>query len=364
MISTCLGVGGAERVAVDMVDRFCALGHRVILVSLTEPTILRPQHPNAEVICLQANHVLHIYSTLFQLRNLIAGFQPDVIHAHLFHAILVARLVRLIVRVPCLITTFHSTNVGSLPRRCVYRVTSSLSDLNTAVSSDVRDQFIEKGAVDARQISVLPNGIPTSVFRHYNNARSAIAQELHISEDTFMIVAVGRLEAPKDYPNLLRALQMLKEHHPSFVALIVGEGTLRSSLHSLCRELGVEDVVRFVGLRSDIPNFLSAADIFVLPSEWEGLPRVVGEAMACQAAIVATDSGGVRELTGDTAVLVPPRDSRALYVALHRLLLAPRSEREHMGERARQRIIEQFSLEAVISEWLKTYEKFVTPRAA
>jgi len=130
---------------------------------------------------------------------------------------------------------------------------------------------------------------------------------------------------------------------------------LLPALEQQAAGLGVLGHVTFLGIRSDVPALLAAADVFVLPSAWEGFGLVVGEAMACERVVVATDCGGVRELLGDCGLLVPPRDPGALASALTRALALTPAEAAAMGARARRRIVDHFSLESAVERWLAIY---------
>jgi glycosyltransferase involved in cell wall biosynthesis len=166
-------------------------------------------------------------------------------------------------------------------------------------------------------------------------------------------VAVGRLWEPKDYPNLLRAVAALQT--PTRL-LIVGDGPLRSALELLAVTLGVSDRICFLGVRHDIPAILSACDIFVLSSAWEGFGLVVAEAMACERPVVATDCGGVREVVGDVGWLVPVKDSSALCGALGAALSLDAAWRLDIGKRGRKRVVEKYSLEKTAERHLGVYQ--------
>jgi glycosyltransferase involved in cell wall biosynthesis len=119
---------------------------------------------------------------------------------------------------------------------------------------------------------------------------------------------------------------------------------------------GSFEQVRWLGLRRDLPALLDAADGFVLASAWEGMPLVVGEAMAMERPVVATDVGGVRELVGDAGVLVPASDSEALANAMASLMERSAEDRRRLGRAARNRIESQFSMNARADEWDDLYQ--------
>nr|BBJ04618.1 hypothetical protein YBY_24670 [Marinobacter nauticus] len=236
-------------------------------------------------------------------------------------------------------------------RSFLYRVTDSLADLSTNVSDEAVEAFVENGAVPKGRMIVVYNGIDLSRFR-------CEVTERHVhAEDELVLLAVGRLHPQKDYPNLLRAFSLLpRAYEGRELRLdIVGEGAERNGLEALARELGIESQVHFLGIRSDVPELLNQADLFVLSSAWEGFGLVVAEAMACEKRVVATDCGGVAEVLGGNGVLVPPSDHKALAEGIQEALAMPIDEAECLGRAARARIESTFCLNVILSRWTEIY---------
>lgn len=137
--------------------------------------------------------------------------------------------------------------------------------------------------------------------------------------------------------------------------LIAGDGPLRQELQDLAHKLRLEDYVDFLGIRDDIPALMSASDVFVLSSAWEGFGLVVAEAMACQRVVVATDCGGVKEVLGSAGYLVQPRQATELADALYSALNLSSQDSAAMGKAARQRVQNYYSLDVAVDKWLKLY---------
>jgi glycosyltransferase involved in cell wall biosynthesis len=133
-------------------------------------------------------------------------------------------------------------------------------------------------------------------------------------------------------------------------------------MQDLAERIGISDAVHWLGLRDDMPSLLDAADAFVLSSAWEGMPLVVGEAMAMEKPVVATDVGGVRELIGDAGVVVPPKDSAALEDAMLRVMRMPEDQRNALGKAARERIRQRFDINAKAQEWDAFYSHVLGDR--
>jgi glycosyltransferase involved in cell wall biosynthesis len=180
---------------------------------------------------------------------------------------------------------------------------------------------------------------------------------MQVSDSTFVWLAVGRVAPAKDYPNLLRAFAVMRASHPDVKLWIAGEHTPAgiAPLRLLASELNLGDSVLWLGLRRDMPALLDAADGFVLASAWEGMPLAIGEAMCMEKPVVATNVGGVRELVGDTGIVVEPRDPNALANAMLATMSESEQEQGSRGRAARQRIEREFNMQTRIEEWEEIY---------
>lgn len=143
-----------------------------------------------------------------------------------------------------------------------------------------------------------------------------------------------------------------------------GSGSGRHEYFAVCTAHGRLDRVRILGLRRDRPALLDAADALVLSSAWEGMPLVVGEAMAMEKPVVATNVGGVRELIGDADALVPAKDPAALAEAMLAVMRLSSQQRQAQGSAARQRIAAHFSFATRINEWESLYRYLLEARSA
>jgi glycosyltransferase involved in cell wall biosynthesis len=209
----------------------------------------------------------------------------------------------------------------------------------------------------AAKLAVLLNGVDVEAWRPDAEIRTYLRRELGL-ESEFLWFAAGRLEPVKDYPALLSAMAGLPQ--PSRL-MIAGSGPLQNELLRLSKRHGLANRVRFLGFEPDVRRWMQAADGFVLTSRWEGLPMGLLEAAACALPAVATDVPGTREaiIDGQTGWLTPPGSVTALRDAMTGLMRTTPEERQAMGARARQRVIEQFSLESVLNRWEALYENLL-----
>src|SRR5690606_18634894 len=152
------------------------------------------------------------------------------------------------------------------------------------------------------------------------------------------------------------AFAILSSNQPNSHLLIVGDGELRPNIEQQIKELGLQAKVSLLGIRKDVPELLSAADVFVLSSAWEGFGLVVAEAMAAERVVIATDSGGVAEVLGGNGFLVAARDSEALARSMQEAIDMPDELAKDYGLKSRRYICGRYSLQAVVSRWEEIYQ--------
>lgn len=356
-ILTGLGVGGAERQVCDLADYFCKAGHTVLIVSLTGTATVLPTQPGVSVVQLKASKTpAGVLAAMVRLRRVLRQFQPDVVHSHMVHANILVRLLRVFTAMPRLICTAHSNDEGGKLRMWAYRCTDSLADLTTNVSQAAVQEFIEKGASREGRIVAVYNGIDTQRFS-VQPVNSRLDEDVGAPFARPVLLAVGRLAPPKDYPTMLQAMALLKEKGFAGSLVIVGDGELRNELIDQADRLGLAHQVHFLGTRHDIPELMNRADLFVLSSAQEGFGLVVAEAMACELPVVATFAGGIPEVVGDCGFVVPSGDPAALAVAIQNVLDIPHAALQALGERARKRVQDHYSIDAIAQHWLRLYRE-------
>jgi glycosyltransferase involved in cell wall biosynthesis len=249
---------------------------------------------------------------VLHLRRLLGAMRPDVVHAHGMRAGTFAALAlypSFQRRRPSLVVTVHNAPPSGARLAAIYGVLERLvarrTDVALCVSPDLSERMRKLGAKDVRRAVVAaPELAPVS----------ADQPELGAS-DRPIVLGVGRLAPQKDFGTLLTAAARWRDRRPVPLVAIAGSGPLAGDLARQARELDVD--TRFLGPRDDVAGLLAAADVFVLPSRWEGQPLILQEALRAGRPIVAADVGGVRDLTGDdAALLVPAGDPAALSEAV------------------------------------------------
>lgn len=368
LLSTSMGMGGADKQLLSAAQEMRARGREVRIVSLTPlgPMGLEARESGIPTESLDMRRGLPDPRGLLRLVRLVRAWRPDVIHSHMVHANLMARVLRLFVRVPVLVSTIHNVYEGGRLRMAAYRFTNGMVDHMTIVSQAAADRFVGDRIVPSELLTVVPNGVETELYRNLPpGTRDTTRRALGIGEE-FLWLAVGRFEVAKDYPNMLRAFARVRERRPDAVLVIVGRGTLQGESEALAESLGLGGAVRFLGVRSDVPEIMSGADGYVMSSAWEGMPMVLLEAAAAGLPIVSTIVGGNHEVVcdGTSGLLVPPRDAAALGQAMLRLMALPDAERRAMGERGREHVRAHYGLSRVVERWEAIYRQVLARKGA
>lgn len=352
-VITSLASGGAQRVVCDLADVMFEKDNEVKIAYLTGEVITQPANKEIELLSIGFINAVTLPKAYFTLSKIIKGFKPDIIHAHMVHANILTRLVRIITPMQNLICTAHNSNEGGSLRMLSYRVTDGLADLTTNVSNTAVAAFEAKYAVPKNSMLTVYNGVNFDNFTYDLEAKSTIIKELNLSIDTKIILAVGRLNTQKNYPNLLNAINIIKKQSSTpFVLLIAGDGELRDEIEQSIKALNISDNVILLGRRHDVPILISACDVFVLSSDYEGLPTVLIEALACQAQVLSTDVSGVHEIVGRYGKIVPIKNPVALANAIEDSL--QNNEKNVLG---RKYVKSKFDLDMISDKWLNIYNE-------
>lgn len=353
-----LGWGGQEIRIYQEARAIAQQGHRVLIAAPKESLLLKEVRAGGfPVIPLPLPmHRAAIPIALTRLCQWMVQYQIDILNTHSSRDSWIASLAgRLSRRRPRIIRTRHIQTQGHW-RRVVYGL---LPHRIITTSEEIRQNLIEQCAVQEARIQTIPTGVDEARF-HPGVARH-VRDELGLSKTAFLVGMVSVLRSWKGHRYFLEAADMLRRSHPNLVFVIVGEGPARANIEAWRRELHLEEVVRLTGHRQDVPQILSALDLFVLPSyAHEGIPQAVLQAQAMAKPVVASDIGGIREavIDGQTGLLTPPRDVPAL---AHRIetLMGDAALRERLGQQARARVLAQYTLRQMTDQILSLYRELL-----
>lgn len=256
--------------------------------------------------------------------------------------------------VPVVLSALHSTGwpdgIGRLNR-----LLTPLTDAFIAVAEPHGRHLVEHEGFPAEKVRVIANGVDTDRFNE-KMPSGRLQRELGLEEGAPVAAIVAALRPEKNHELLLQAFKQVALELPDARLLIVGDGPRRSVLEQTARALAIDSMVRFVGTRSDIPDLLALAGVFVLSSHNEANPVSILEAMACGKPVVATRVGSVAEAVVDTQTgfLVDPGDARRMARHLIHLFRKPLLARR-MGRLGRQQVIDRWSL----AQMVQGYESLI-----
>jgi glycosyltransferase involved in cell wall biosynthesis len=355
----CFGFGGLERVVISILESLDRFKFNPSFCSLIKPEpALFDKIEKLGLPC----HVLDkgegvSLSLPFRLSRVFRSENVQLVNSHDIGATLYAAPAGRLAGVRGVIHTDHSQILAKSKFLGVYGwLLRNLVAHSITVSSDLEDHLVGKYGVRPGRVTIIPNGIDTSVFSGERDT-GRLRMELGIGESDAVIGSVGRLTLQKGVEYLLKAFEMVLERNRAVKLVIVGEGELRGELESLALELGIRDRVVFTGIRQDIPDLLALFDVFALASLWEGQPITIMEAMAAGKPIAVTDVGGNAEILehGRSGMIVPARDPETLAESLG-ILLDDRRAAEALGESARDYAEKNLSSAAMVEKYEAVYE--------
>ncbi len=318
-----------------------------------EPALVREVSPFRDLVCL------------WRLYRFIRRGRFDVVHTHDSKAGVLGRIAARMAGVP-VVHTIHGWGFTDRQRpvarwlfQTVERFCARFADKLIAVTGRDVDKGLAAGIGRAEQYQVIRSGIELARFGHPTVDRDTVRRQLGLPADAVVVGTVTRLSEQKAPLDFVRAAaevrQTADDLDPWFV--LVGDGPLRSRVEALVEELGLRDRLLLTGLRHDVPELLAAFDLFVLSSLWEGLPRVLPQAMATGLPVVATAVDGNAEIVEDglTGRLVPPARPELLAAAVVELLGDP-VRRATMGAAGRARV-EPYSAERMAADLAALYRR-------
>lgn len=370
-LTTGLSTGGAEMMLYNLLAKINRQKFEPIVVSLLDKGRFGEEIEQLDipVYSLGMNLGISTIQTAKKLIKLMEKLQPDLIQGWMYHGNIAAQLVKFISKqnIPILWSIHHSLHSLSSEKF----LTQALIRLGGVTAKSVRQiAFVsQKSRLQHRKLgyaaaynAIIPNGFDTSLFKPSVQIREHFRQELQLPSDALLIGSIARYHPMKDHANLLRAAKILKQNYPEAYFVLVGTDVNEenTALTNLIAELEIGDRVFLLGERRDIPQITPALDIMTSSSAFgEAFPLVIGEAMACAVPCVATDLGDSAWLIGETGKVVPVKNPEALAIGWQELISLGTEERQTLGEVARQRIMDNFSLDSVVAKYESLYEQAV-----
>jgi glycosyltransferase involved in cell wall biosynthesis len=295
----------------------------------------------------------------------------DVLHTHLFEPSVVGLLAGVLARTPVRVMTRHYSNyhtrIGKQWHVRADRLCNKMSHAIIAVSQHTADHIVTEEATRAAKVHVILNGIDFSRVRVSDpSAPARLRRELGAAERPLLLLP-GRLHPEKGQSHLFRALPLVRQRlSPKPLVLVAGDGSFEAVYRAEVRSLGCDDLVKFLGFRTDLPDLMAAADLVLLPSVAEAFGLVLAEALYLGVPVVATRVGGIPEIVSDgiDGILVPPADSGALAEAITELL-SDEPRRRKLAGSGRAKVEERFRFEDMVRRYEQLYDRLAArPEAA
>lgn len=339
--------------------------YRVLFASLGEfAPWLREYMESQGVECFScgAKSRKDYLSAILKLSKYLKKEKVDILHVHLFDPSIVGLLAGVKAGTKYRVMTRHysdyHTRINKKWHVKLDQICNRLSHKIIGVSEHTSDHVVEVEGTPREKVVTVYNGIDFDrVKPSEGDFRTKIRQEFN-AEGKFLILTTGRLHPEKGYLHLFPAVAELKKlTDKPFVWLIAGKGIFEAEFRQRVSESGCDDVIKFIGFRKDIPDLMSTADVFVLPSVAEAFGIVFAEAIYLGTPIVATKIGGIPEIVteGVDGILIPPADSNAIAEAVADLINNP-EKLESLANSGKQKVIERFEFEDMTRNYEAVYE--------
>ena len=369
---TGLGSGGAEHMLKRLVGSMDAHEHCVVSMLPPGPVGDELLSMGVRVASLNMSRGVPSPAAIWKLRQTILHFNPDILQTWLYHADLLGTLCGAL----CRINRWKGRLVWNI--RCSYMDFSMYSPLTAwtvkacakmssvphgvITNSYAARTFHQEMGYKPERFEVLPNGFDTDLYKPDMKARAEIRKELGIAEDDFVIGMVARYDHMKGHSYFIKAASKLARNWIGPVKFILcGDGLDQSNqaLMELLSRGAVTDSFILTGRRSDVSAIYNACDITTLSSLGEGFPNVLGESMLCEVPCVTTDVGDAAHMVDGIGVVVAPADADALLEGWKQMLQMDSTERQELGQRARKRIAEKYTLAVIAGKYEKFYEELL-----
>jgi glycosyltransferase involved in cell wall biosynthesis len=297
---------------------------------------------------------------LRRMKRLLRDGGFDIVHTHGSQDSWIVAFSNRSIRLPVIRTKHNFLPIREhFANRWLY---GKVFDRIICVAQAVADQCAAKPYLDAGRLPVIHSAVDLDRFRKADPDQVGRLRR-EWGEDRIVIAAMGRLRPEKGHRHLLEAVAGLRGAFPRLLLVCGGAGSLRGELAETVRTLGIDEHVRFLGMRTDVPEILHAADLFAMPSLSEGIATAAIEASVAGLPVVASRVGGIPEVVtdGETGLLTEPGDSADLARALSRLL-ADSDLRRRLGEAARGKNFDRFTIRSLVEETESIYREVLENR--
>lgn len=370
-ITTGLYTGGAEVMLYQLLTRINREKFSPVVLSLMNNGTIGEliQSLDIPVHTIDMEPGKPTFVAAWKLIRTVNQIKPDIIQGWMYQGNVAAQFANLFnfKKIPVIWCIHHSINSLKSEKILTQILIklgiwiSKLNDKVVFVSENSKKQHEALGYYPDNAC-VIPNGFDTSHFQPSQETKYKFRSELGLETNTFLIGLICRYHPMKDHANFLKAAALLSQKFPHARFILAGRDVDYSnqSLLQLIEDLGISNKVYLLGERRDTSNIFSALDVLSVSSAYgEAFPLVIGEAMSCDIPCVVTNVGDSGWIVGNTGRVVEPRNPEALADAWQDLIAIGLEARQALGKAARERIINYFSLEKIVSQYEKLYTEVI-----
>lgn len=356
-------IGGAEKLVVDLLNNIDLSKHNITIICPNNSKVIEFMKSNLKkdikIVPIAPKNKYDIKNMVLLVKYLRRN-KFDAIHMHLEYKY--GTFAAKLSGIKNIYWTQHLTE--PYKKQYEHKINASLSRQSKciiAVSNGVKDFLVEKG-IDEKKIKVVLNGVDIKRFEIIEVDKESFRDKFGIDANDIVIGQIGRLHEQKGHKYLLQALPYILDNIKNIKVLIIGDGELKEELVNLVTKLKLENKVKFVGFRKDIPELLNFIDILVMPSLYEGLPLTVLEAMACRTAVIGSNIEGIREVidSNNTGILVAKENVQELGAALNRLILDSEL-RKKIESNAWSTVRQNHTIEIMARQYEEIYDEYIVP---
>ena len=353
-----LGRGGAEMLLQETLkqhDRSKFEFHYIYFLPWKDQMVEGLRKEGGIVINIPAKNNRVIISKTARVINYIKEHKIDLVHCHLPWAGFVGRYIHKRTGIPVLYTEHNKQERYHFITRYINKFTFNYQTAVIAVSADVATS-IKNNIHPKIPVQTILNGADTMYFKRDVSAGKFLRDSLNIPQDAIVIGTIAVFRFQKRLKEWILLYKRLKEKHPKVYGCIVGDGILNEEIRAFVKEQGMEDAILMPGLQTNVIPWLSAMDIFMMTSEFEGLPIALLEAMSMECAVVCTNAGGIKELIRDRVdgFLTEVENWEELMLPLEELVTNPQTLSK-WGANARKRVTDSFSMKTMVEQTEKLY---------
>lgn len=368
-VITDLDIGGAETMLSRLVIGMDRKRFSNSVVSLTQPGhfghVIQSNEIRVSSLLMQRSIPNPI--GIWRLTRFLQQERPDIVQTWLYHADLLGLLVGKLAHIPIIVWNVRCAEMDmtrySTLSRFVRYLLIKLSFLPKMIlcNSNAGQRYHEGLGYRALRWTIIPNGVDLNNYLPDSEAYTKLRLDLGLSNDSLLIGLIARFDPMKDHVTFLRGAEKILKAYPDIHFVLAGAGisSQNSKLSETIRACHLEKNIHLLGERVDVPRVLAGLDILASSSYGESFPNVIAEAMACGVPCVATDVGDSSWIVGETGRVVLPKNPEALATALGEIVALGKQERCRLGLAARQRIMENFDIERIVSRYEQCYEALV-----